>query len=92
MASQQSLALQAISPATVYAQLRDLVPSGHLAMALIGEGEVMHAGRRVPARSWQQTPINAPVKLGVPGAAASSDRMLASSGPGSRDHSPPSSR
>ena len=27
----------------------DLVPSGHLAMALIGEGEVMHAGRRVPA-------------------------------------------
>jgi histidine ammonia-lyase len=27
----------------------DLVPSGHLAMALIGEGEVTHAGRRVAA-------------------------------------------
>ncbi|MFI5281801.1 MAG: histidine ammonia-lyase [Candidatus Dormibacterales bacterium] len=27
----------------------DLVPSGHLALALLGEGEVMHSGRRVPA-------------------------------------------
>jgi histidine ammonia-lyase len=27
----------------------DLVPSGHLAMALIGEGEVVHSGRRVGA-------------------------------------------
>ena len=27
----------------------DLVPSGHLAMALIGEGDVTHAGQRVPA-------------------------------------------
>jgi histidine ammonia-lyase len=27
----------------------DLVPSGHLAMALIGEGEVTHAGQRVAA-------------------------------------------
>ena len=27
----------------------DLVPSGHLAMALIGEGEVTHSGRRMPA-------------------------------------------
>jgi histidine ammonia-lyase len=27
----------------------DLVPSGHMAMALIGEGDVLHAGRRMPA-------------------------------------------
>lgn len=28
----------------------DLVPSGHLALAMIGEGEVVQAGRKVPAR------------------------------------------
>ena len=28
----------------------DLVPSGHLAIALIGEGDVLHQGARVPAR------------------------------------------
>lgn len=33
----------------------DLVPSGHLAMALIGEGEVMHAGERVPAAKALKT-------------------------------------
>ena len=33
----------------------DLVPSGHLAMALIGEGEVTHAGERVPAAKALKT-------------------------------------
>ena len=37
-------------------------------------------------------PTNAPVKLGVPGAAASSERMLASSGPGNQRQSAPSRR
>jgi histidine ammonia-lyase len=41
----------------------DLVPSGHLGMALIGEGEVMHAGRRVPAADALRAAGLAPIEL-----------------------------
>ena len=50
------------------------------------------AGRDVPARSWQHIPTKAPVKLGFPGALASSDRMLASNCSGSHRQSSPSNR
>jgi hypothetical protein len=36
----------------------------------------------VPDMSWQAMPTKAPVKLGAPGAVASSDRMLASNSSG----------
>jgi histidine ammonia-lyase len=41
----------------------DLVPSGHLAMALIGEGEVTHLGRRVGAVDALSAAGLAPIEL-----------------------------
>ncbi len=41
----------------------DLVPSGHLAMALIGEGEVIHSGRRVAAADALKAAGLKPVEL-----------------------------
>jgi histidine ammonia-lyase len=41
----------------------DLVPSGHLAMALIGEGEVTHLGRRVAAVDALSAAGLAPIEL-----------------------------
>ncbi|MHB8612058.1 MAG: HAL/PAL/TAL family ammonia-lyase [Candidatus Dormibacteraceae bacterium] len=47
----------------------DLVPSGHLALALIGEGSVIHAGRRVAAadalRAAGLTPVELEEKEGL---------------------------
>jgi histidine ammonia-lyase len=41
----------------------DLVPSGHLSMALIGEGDVMHDGRRTPAAEVLRGAGLAPLEL-----------------------------
>jgi histidine ammonia-lyase len=41
----------------------DLVPSGHLAMALIGEGDVIHSGRRVAAADALKAAGLKPVEL-----------------------------
>ncbi|HEY1421072.1 MAG TPA: histidine ammonia-lyase [Candidatus Dormibacteraeota bacterium] len=41
----------------------DLVPSGHLALALLGEGEVLHAGRRSTAQAALRAAGLAPLEL-----------------------------
>lgn len=43
----------------------DLAPLAHMTLALIGEGDMLHKGRRVPARAALQQAGIAPLKLGA---------------------------